>query len=698
MRPYAAHHPSVWRGAGAGPAPVESAVVQTATADPLIGRVLEGRYRIRTRVAVGGMSSVYAAVDQRLDREVAVKVMASTLTADPVFVDRFAHEARAAAKLSHVNAVSVYDQGSDADHVFLVMELVRGRTLRDLLRERGVLSPAEAVSLMEPVLAALASAHRAGLVHRDVKPENILLSDDGVVKVADFGLARAVESNASSARTGLMMGTVAYSSPEQFRGGHADQRSDVYSAGVVLFELLTGQQPHVGADAMSVAYAHVHTDVPAPSTLQRGIPPAFDDLVRRVTARDPAARPADAGVFLGELHDLRRELRLPVLPVPRRPRPTAPRPAYTPDPSSARTTPEPHLDARMPLQHTTVAPPQEPAGVGRPPAPPAVADPGSAPRDRSGRSAADASTGQRRRRRHPILRTFIGALILLLVAAGLIVGSWYYTSGRYGTIPDVRDQLVAPATALLRHRGFTVVSDDPQPSETVARGAIIETRPGTGDRLVRGRVVHLVASSGPTFYTVPDVRNQTQAAAQQALATLTAHGVQVRFAQKSDDSVKAGLAISTDPGSGIKVKSGASILVYLSTGPPIVAVPDVTGQPVNDATNALTKAGFQVAATKKFSDTVAEGYVIKQTPPGGGQAPKKSTVELTVSKGPDLVTVPQLAGPSTPVAEAEAAMKAAGLQWKIQNEFGGSNGLVVQTDPPAGTQVKRGSTVVLYVF
>ncbi|MDQ6938014.1 MAG: protein kinase, partial [Actinomycetota bacterium] len=283
--------------------------------DPLLGRVLEGRYRIRARLAVGGMSTVYTAVDERLDREVAVKVMSASLSADPVFVDRFAREARTAAKLSHVNAVSVYDQGSDGGSIFLVMELVRGRTLRDLLRERGRLSPAEAVSIMEPVLAALAAAHRAGLVHRDVKPENILLSDEGLVKVADFGLARAVEANAASTRTGLMMGTVAYSSPEQFRGSSADIRSDVYSAGIVLFELLTGRPPYAGADAMAVAYQHVHHDVPPPSALQRGIAPPLDALLRRVTAREPMRRPPDAGAFLGELHDVRRELRLPVLPV-----------------------------------------------------------------------------------------------------------------------------------------------------------------------------------------------------------------------------------------------------------------------------------------------------------------------------------------------------------------------------------------------
>jgi serine/threonine-protein kinase len=223
--------------------------VQTTVADPLIGRTLDGRYRVLERIARGGMSTVYAAVDERLDRLVAVKVMSAALSADPAFIDRFTREARAAARLSHLNVVSVYDQGFDSGpsghHVFIVMELVEGRTLRELLRERGRLDPAQAVSIMEPVLSALSVAHRAGLVHRDVKPENILLADDGVVKVADFGLARAVGSEAAN-RTGLMMGTVAYCAPEQLTRGYADRRSDVYAAGIVLFELVTGQTPYQG--------------------------------------------------------------------------------------------------------------------------------------------------------------------------------------------------------------------------------------------------------------------------------------------------------------------------------------------------------------------------------------------------------------------------------------------------------------------
>ena len=677
--------------------------MQSTAADPLVGYLLEGRYRILQRLAVGGMSTVYAAVDERLEREVAVKVMARTLSADPVFVDRFAREARAAAKLSHVNAVSVYDQGSDAGNVFLVMELVRGRTLRDLIRERGILSPAEAVSLMEPVLAALAAAHRAGLAHRDVKPENILLSDDGVVKVADFGLARAVESNAASTRTGLMMGTVAYSSPEQFRGSNADIRSDVYSAGIVLFELLTGRPPYQGADAMAVAYQHVHNDVPAPSSLQRGISFPIDRLLRRVTARDPAHRPPDAGAFLAELHDVRRELRLPVMPVPRRPRgappnrigaPARPRGASdalrTPAPDvrtsadahTARTAPDPRpvLGA-----HPTMVGPTGQAGMSKPKI-----------SKRGGDDPAPKRGATRQRKPHRLLRTIVGALVLLLVCAALIAGSWWWASARYSSIADVRDQSVSAATAALRDQGFTVVQDDPVPSETVPKGQIVSTDPPGGNRLVRGRTVHVVVSAGPTYFSLPELRSQTNAFARQALAALQQGGVAVTYSQTADDTVSQGAVVSTSPVGGAKVKRGDSVLVVISTGPPILSVPGVVGKRQPDATKTLTAAGFKVATTQAFSDDVDKGTVISQNPAASSQQRKFSMITLTVSKGPDLVEVPKLRN-LDPAEDARQRLEDLGFVVELRSTFGGTNGLVVGIEPGSGKKIERGSTVTLYV-
>ncbi|MGH8893078.1 MAG: protein kinase domain-containing protein, partial [Actinomycetes bacterium] len=283
--------------------------MDTTVKDPLVGRVLDGRYHVGSRLARGGMATVYEAHDNRLDRTIALKVMHPSLADDEEFVSRFIREAHSAARLSHPNVVAVYDQGADQGIVFLAMELVRGRTLRDLIRERGNLSPRQALEVLEPVLAALGAAHAAGIVHRDVKPENVLLSDDDRVKVADFGLARAVSGNNShTTASGILMGTVAYLSPEQVERGVADPRSDVYASGILLYEMLTGLKPYDGETAIQVAYRHVHDDVPAPSDLVPGLPPELDALVARATSRDPEGRPADARQLLGEVSTARRQL------------------------------------------------------------------------------------------------------------------------------------------------------------------------------------------------------------------------------------------------------------------------------------------------------------------------------------------------------------------------------------------------------
>ena len=272
--------------------------VLNSSVDPLVGRLLDGRYKISGRLAQGGMAVVYSAFDTRLDRPVAVKIMHPALAADEDFVGRFRREAKAAARLSNPNVVAVTDQGQDGDVIFLVMELVEGRTLREVLREAGRLDEVDALTVMLPVLEALAAAHRAGLVHRDVKPENVLVAHDGTVKVGDFGLARAVDASPLTATAGLLLGTVAYLAPEQVARGVADARADVYACGVMLFELLTGAPPFQGASALQVAYQHLNDNVPAPSTLVAGVSPAVDRLVGAATARDPGDRPHDATAML----------------------------------------------------------------------------------------------------------------------------------------------------------------------------------------------------------------------------------------------------------------------------------------------------------------------------------------------------------------------------------------------------------------
>lgn len=703
--------------------------------------MLEGRYRVLERLARGGMSTVYSALDERLDRLVAVKVMSAALSTDPAFVDRFAREARVAARLSHLNAVAVYDQGSDGGHVFLVMELVRGRTLRDLIRERGVLSPAQAVSIMEPVLAALAAAHRAGLVHRDVKPENILLSDDGAVKVADFGLARAIEADASSTRTGLMMGTVAYCPPEQISRGAADARSDVYSAGVVLFELLTGAAPYVGDSAMAVAYQHVNSDVPPPSSRRPGIPPQLDEIVLRATSREPSGRPLDAGALLAELHDARMDLGLPVIAVPPRPlpveaadtqqiargtasqgRPAAahhaagrPPPAppilpFGPAPGqragsagaggpggagagigSAEATTAPTAGVRYapdPLQHTAVHP-REPVERPRQDRPP-VAE--------QGRLHAHQPAGPSQRRRRARRRTFIVVLIIVLLGLLTGYGAWYVAVGRYHQVPNLIGQSQSVATRQLRTAGFQVAAAvDQQFSENAPTGAVIGTHPGAGSHLLGGKAVQLVLSKGAERFTVPAVAGQSYAQAQQAFAAMP---LRLKRADTADPTgnIAPGQVIKTDPAPAAKVKRDAVITVYVSTGPPIIAVPDVSGQSQNDANSTLVGAGFKVALSQDYSDKVPAGSVISQDPAGKASVAKFSTVNLVISKGAPVVTIPGVhVGES--VSDATATLEAAGLQVRTRKL---ADAVIFHevwsVSPKSGDTVPKGSTVTLTIF
>jgi beta-lactam-binding protein with PASTA domain/serine/threonine protein kinase len=657
--------------------------VTTATSDPLVGRALEGRYRIRHRIARGGMSTVYSAVDERLDRLVAVKVMSTDLSADPAFNDRVAREARAAARLAHINAVAVYDQGEDAGHVFLVMELVTGRTLRDLLRERGRLPPAEAVSIMEPVLAALALAHDAGLVHRDIKPENILLSDEGVVKVADFGLARAVEAGDVSSRSGLMMGTVAYCSPEQITRQRTDQRSDVYSAGIVLYELLTGAPPFTGDSPMTVAYQHVHGQVPAPSARVKGIAPQLDDLVLRATANHAGGRPLDAGAFLAELGDVRTDLGLPVVAVPPRPRSNGPARTGSPVRRRGDEQTTDRIELTRSRHDTLVDGPKASAlrpsgGAGAAP-PPIVIPPALQP-------------GHRRR------RTVIGLVAVLLIGLGAGFGGWWLVAGRYARVPDVAGFANADATKRLDQAGFKVATTrQTQFSETIAKGSVIRTSPGSGARARRGATVTVILSAGQERYVVPRVRGQAESAARAALSTIP---VTVVSRQTADDQIPKGQVIGTQPAIGQQVRRGQVITIIVSTGPPFVTVPDVTNQSQDSATAALQGAKFTVTVQQQFSDTAPEGTVISEQPAANQQAVKGSTVTIAVSKGPEYVELPNVSGKTG--EQATALLSDAGLNVVVQHVFGGRLNITVGLDVApqdrnAAGQVRKGATVTISV-
>jgi len=583
-------------------------VTGTALADPLPGTVLDRRYRVDALIARGGMSTVYAGTDLRLDRRVAVKVMAPALAHDPAFTERFVREARTAARLSHPNAVAVFDQGAEETPagrvVFLVMELVTGSTLREVLRRRGRLRPDEAVSVLEPVLAALAAAHRAGLVHRDVKPENVLVSTDGTVKVVDFGLARAVAAPSTSTQAGMVLGTVAYVSPEQVSRGVADTRTDVYSAGVVLFELLTGAPPYGGESAIAVAYRHVHDDVPPPSTQVAGIAPALDELVLRATRREPGGRPADAGVFLAELAMARADLGLRRVPsrevasafgieaptVPARPGRTGPTaPAFAGP------------------RGTTALPP-----YARPAEPPGRSRRGArrvGPADGSGWPA-------ERRRRRTWSWVALAAVLVAALSAG--TAAWWFGSGRFVAVPSLNQLTRSQAATRLDAADLTARFEQ-APSETVSAGRVVRSDPGAGGRVLRGHSVTVVLSSGPPAVPVPSVTGQPVGDAQDAVRSA---GLQPQVSQQSSAQVEAGQVISQDPAGGT-ARRGSAVHLVVSTGPALVAVPDVQGLSIDQARQTLEDAGFRVKVR-----SLPIGNVFLQSPPGGSQRRQGSTVTI----------------------------------------------------------------------
>ena len=616
--------------------------------DPLVGRLLDGRYRLDAAIARGGMATVYRATDLRLDRTVAVKVMRPALAEDPDFVERFAREARAAARLSSPEVVAVHDQGTDAETgtAYLVMEHVAGSTLRDVVRDAAPLAPARALDLLEPVLRALAAAHAAGLVHRDVKPENVLLGDDGQVKVADFGLARAIESSNLTATTGLLIGTVAYLAPEQVEHGRADTRTDVYAAGILLFELLTGVPPYFSDSPMSVAYRHVHEDVPPPSQLVEGIPVALDDLVLLATRRDPQARPADAGAFLAKLRAVRSGLGPATGPVVRR------------------------------VDHPTLVVSRAELAAHR-----------EAPVTKA-RGAASSDQDGRTRRVSPVV---LWSLVAAVVLAAAVAGGWYLTSGRYTTAPTATGLAEAAAVEQLTGAGFEVTVDpEPQFSETVAAGLVLSQDPGAGDRVVKGGRITLVPSKGPDRRAVPTVAGLPQ---QEAVGALEGVGLTAGKITPAFSDQPVGTVLSTDPAAGDRLREGTSVALVVSKGVELLDVPSVVGATRADAEAALGAAGFTAGSTEVFSESVARGTVVAQDP-ADGQAARGSAVALQISKGPELVTVPNVTGQRR--AQAEAALTALGLKTRVFAIPG--PGTVRSTDPGAGAQVRKGSTVTVYVF
>ncbi|MEU9437143.1 Stk1 family PASTA domain-containing Ser/Thr kinase [Streptomyces sp. NPDC048252] len=645
--------------------------MDTTLQDPLVGQLLDGRYRVEARIAVGGMATVYRAVDTRLDRVLALKVMHPALAADGAFVERFIREAKSVARLAHPNVVQVFDQGADGSYVYLAMEYIAGCTLRDVLRERGALQPRAALDILEPVLAALGAAHRAGFVHRDMKPENVLIGDDGRVKVADFGLVRSVDTVTST--TGAVLGTVAYLAPEQIeQPGAADPRVDVYACGVVLYEMLTGEKPHDGDSPAIVLYKHLHEDVPPPSALVPGMAFELDELVASATARTPDVRPYDAVALLGLVREARAPLGVDQLD------------AMPPQAVSAG-----HDNAE---DRTSVIP--RSLTVPRP-LPVNDDDPadGEDPLNRTSRFQSGPPLPPRRRTARP-RRGVLALVAAVLLVFGVGAGVWYINSGQFTKVPAVLTQKEAEARTRLEAAGLEVGKVRHQHSDTVKRGTVMDTDPDPGARIRKHDSVTLTVSDGPEIVKVPDVTGSRQDKAEELLKT---DGLEPGLVtQEFSEDVIKGFVISTDPEAGTKRRAGTAVSIVVSKGAP-VAVPDVTGDAVDDARAELEEAGLKVkVATEQVNSEFDKGRVATQTPQEGTEAAEGDTVTLTLSKGPEMVEVPDVVGAS--VDDAKSLLEQSGFEVEEDRGLLGIFGDTVKSQSvDGGDTAPKGSTITITI-
>ncbi|NLU82900.1 Stk1 family PASTA domain-containing Ser/Thr kinase [Rhodococcus sp. HNM0569] len=676
----------------------------------MIGQLLDRRYRVDSPIARGGMSTVYRGLDLRLDRPVAIKVMDPQFASDPAFVSRFEFEARAVARLKHPSLVAVYDQGHDQGHAFLVMELVEGGTLRELLRERGPMPPHAVAAVAGPVLSALAVAHRAGLVHRDVKPENVLISDTGEVKIADFGLVRAAAASTTTSNS-VILGTAAYLSPEQVTSGIADTRSDVYSMGILMFELLTGHPPFTGDTSLSVAYQRVNQDVPRPGSYIVGVPPQFDDLVAEATHREPAHRFRDAGAMADALQSVADELDLPDyrVPAPRRSAEhlshAVPRDATAADsaaptahvarqqpPTSDLHTPTQHTPVQhtpvqhTPLQHTKVVTgvtPRPDAPVDAAEQPATFADAGTRVRPRGDYPFPDFAAERQRSRRS----LAVWLLAILVLAVALAAGGWWLGSGRYTAVPPLDGLDRGAAVEAVEAAGLSYVVRG-EYSDSAEPDVLLGTDPESGGRVERSGTVALRVSLGkPTVPTLPAGGDRT--ASESALRERTF--VPVEGGEAFSSTIPVGAVAAFEPASGVALPVGSQVRLIYSKGAAPVEIPDVSGMPEGKARAALEDAGLVVGDVEsRFDAKIEGGHAVGTSPKTGRTVDSGSTVTLTVS---DAVSVPSMLGRT--VGSARDELTRLGLDVEVRRLASSDKSLVIRQTPGSGDLVRPGSTVTL---
>ena len=628
----------------------------------LTGELIDGRYQLLRQVANGGMASIYEAIDTRLDRKVAVKIMHPHLAQDEAFVSRFIKEAKAAAALSHPNIVAVQDQGwnqSGVPAVFLVMELIEGHTLREYLNERGRFEIKDAINYLTPILSALAAAHALGIVHRDIKPENILISKEGRVKIADFGLARGeLIGSTMTAESSVILGSVSYLSPEQVQRGIADSRSDVYAAGIVAYEMLTGEKPFSAETPIQIAYMHVNEEIPRLRSKRKEIPQALDDLIASATAKNPDERPRTAGEFLDKLQQIQIDLDprknqmdlgldLPVEPIREKVRKKVKEDVPVKEP-------EPVVETTKEIR-------------------------------RKEEKKQRASKRVRRNRK-----------VALLLAVALGVGGWWTLVGPGSrvVVPSVVGGSFDEAVNVVSPLGLTAVVVENRFDEEIPKSKIIESIPAGGGKVDAGGTVKLVVSKGPERYAVPMTTGLTPEAAQAALKKFPLLVGTVNEVFNSE--IPKGFVISTSPASGASVKRDTTVNLLVSKGIEQIALASYLGKSGEQALNELTEAGFSVEAGYAFNETVPELAVISQSPAGGTTANKGGKVTILISKGPRNTVIPR----TVITMEAKAAqqlLESLGLKVRVVSVGNNKKKVVKTVSPAANTSVKRGSLVTITV-
>lgn len=627
----------------------------------LTGELIDGRYQLLRQVANGGMASIYEAIDTRLDRKVAVKIMHPHLAQDEAFVSRFIKEAKAAAALSHPNIVAVQDQGwnqSGVPAVFLVMELIEGHTLREYLTERGRFEIKDAINYLTPILSALAAAHALGIVHRDIKPENILISKEGRIKIADFGLARGeLIGSTMTAESSVILGSVSYLSPEQVQRGVADSRSDVYAAGIVAYEMLTGEKPFSADSPIQIAYMHVNEEIPRLRSKRKEIPQALDDLIASATAKNPDERPRTAGDFLERLQEIHIDLDprknqmdlgldLPVEPI----REKARKKVKEVEP----------VEEVKPVVETTKE------------------------IRRKEEKKQRASKRVRRNRK-----------VALILAVSLGIGGWWTLVGPGSrvVVPSTVGGSYEEALRIITPLGLNVVVEN-RFDEEIAKGKIIESLPAGGDKVDSAGSVKLIISKGPERFTVPMTAGLTPQAAQAAVkkSPLLVGTITEVF----NSEIPKGFVISSSPASGASVKRDTKINLLVSKGIQQVALASYLGTSGEQALNELTELGFSVEVGYAFNETVPELAVIFQNPAGGTSIDKGAKVTIQISKGPRYTFIPKTVITMEAVAAREM-LESLGLKVKVVSVGNNKKKVVKKVSPAVNTKVKRGSTVTITV-